>query len=83
MVVVEPLEPLNLELLNRSGARVVGKLNGLNGAQRLNGLNVLNNILCRKDRDRKKSRVSIELLSATWKELSRTLMAWCNLSEPR
>ena len=52
MVVVEPLEPLNLELLNRSGARVVGKLNGLNGAQRLNGLNVLNNILCRKDRDR-------------------------------
>jgi len=42
---------MNLELLNQSG----GKLNGLNGAQRLNGLNVLNNILCRKDRNRKKT----------------------------
>jgi len=43
------MNQLNLELLNRSGAHGVGKLNGLNGAQRLNALNVLNNILCWKD----------------------------------
>ena len=44
------VEPLNLELLNRSD----GKLNGLNGAQRLNSLNVLNNIQCwRTETERK------------------------------
>jgi hypothetical protein len=61
-------EPLKLELWKRRKA--------LNGAQRLNGVNVLNNILMVEGRRPKKSRTSSGLVFVTWKELSRTLTAW-------